>query len=321
MTTICQNSDVPPLALLQRRLIINLGKGGVGKSVVSAAMALKASQRHLRTLLVQLNARDYSSEYLGTRPITDTVEEVLPSLFCVNITPEAALKEYVLLTVKLAVIYKVVFQNRVVSAFLKAVPALSDLVMIGKIEYHVREEIEPGVPKYDVIIVDAPPTGHGMFFLSVPRVMAEAARKGPIKDHTERMYDLLRDHDRCAVNLISLPEDMPASEARHANDYLRTQLGITPTMLLINRCSAIEFTPEDEELVGALSFPHRKLRPEEIAVSAFRDDIVRSKRRIGHAERLIRDLDLPTVRVPELTSFRFSRNEIEDIADVLEGIL
>ncbi|MFC1850320.1 ArsA family ATPase [candidate division CSSED10-310 bacterium] len=306
---------------MSKRLIINLGKGGVGKSVISAAMALVSARRGLRTLLVQLHAKDRISEYLETNPINENIRELQPNLFCVNIVPEAAMREYALIQVKLEVIYKVVFQNRVVKAFLNAVPALSDLVMIGKIEFHVQETLPSGEARFEVIIVDAPPTGHGLFFLSVPKVMADADQTGPIKTHALRIFELLQDPGRCAINLISLPEEMPVSEVIDASAYLEKELHIQPAMLLINRCSPIEFKPEDEETLNQMLRIDKKPRPADLVLQAFQEDISRTKQRMAHAQRLYETLALPMVSLPDLTSFRFSRAELEELAEHLEEIL
>jgi len=307
--------------LLDRRLVINTGKGGVGKSVTSAAMALLAARQGRRTLLIQLDAKDRISEYLGARMVDEEIREVEPNLFCVNIIPQEALREYVLLQVKLEAVYKIVFENRFVNAFLKAVPALNDLVMIGKVEYHVRETLSTGEPAWDIIIVDAPPTGHGMFFLSVPTIMAEAARTGPIRDHSLRMARLLADPARCAVNLVSLPEEMPVTEAIDADRMLRESLNITPTYQIINRCSPSGIEPGDEELLGKLTNEYWKGNPTSVALKSFKDEISLTKRRREHAAFLEDHLETPILHMPDLSTMRFGRDETLELADHLETLL
>ncbi len=307
--------------LFEKRLIINLGKGGVGKSVISAVMALLESRKGKKVLLVQLEAKDRISGYLGTDHITPEITEILPNLFAVNIHPQLAMKEYVLLQVKLEVIYKVVFENRLVSAFLNTVPALKDLVMLGKIEYHVNETNEDGKPKYDLIIVDGAATGHGLFFLDVPKVMAEAAISGPVKEHSERMSNLLKDPKRTAVNIVCIPEEMPVSEAIDAATELRTRIGIEPAFLFMNRILPNPFTPEEEQLVLDMPDEYDAKDPILVALRNARDMIEKYRMVRGFEQKLKQETGMPVVKLPELGAVRFGPLESNELARRLELLL
>jgi len=306
--------------LFSRRLVINMGKGGVGKSAVSAAMALLAQRRGLKVLLVQLDARDRISEYLGSSPVTQEVNEVLPGLDCVNISPEAALREYVLLQVRLEAIYKLVFKNRFVSAFLKAVPALSDLVMLGKVEYHLRQTGPGGAPLYDLVIVDPPPTGHGMFFLKTPFVMADAARSGPIREHSLRMAGLLSDQARCAINLVTLPEEMPVAETIDACADLSWGLNIIPHLLLVNRYTPSPYREDEQQVIRQVLRGVTDLKREAL-LSVVGQDMDRARLRDAHVAALDAQLGMQRLCLPELVSERFGRDEVERLCAVMEEAL
>lgn len=304
--------------LLKKRLIINIGKGGVGKSALSAAIALYASRKGKKVLLVQLDAKDKISEYLGVPQITEKTREVLPNLFAVNTDPRSAMREYVLLQVRLEAIYKMVFENRFVSPFLRAVPALSDLVMLGKVEYHVNQTNPDGTPYYDCVIVDSPPTGHGMFFLSVPDVMAAAAGSGPIMTHCNRISQLLKDKNRTAVNIVTLPEEMPVSEAIDAHSYLTNKLDITPFWLVINRFMQTAFLEEDETVIASLECGYNAYDATLVALKAARAEIKRRHTRYGHVLKLIQTLDMPYLALPDLTCVRFGSLEINELCETLK---
>jgi len=304
--------------LLKKRLIINIGKGGVGKSAFSAAVALYACRKGKKVLLVQLDAKDKISEYLGVPQITDKTREVIPNLFAVNTDPRSAMREYVLLQVRLEAIYKMVFENRFVSPFLRAVPALSDLVMLGKVEYHVNQTNPDGTPYYDSVIVDSPPTGHGMFFLSVPDVMAAAAGSGPIMTHCNRISQLLKDKDRTAVNIVTLPEEMPVSEAIDAHSYLTKKLDITPFWLVINRFMQTAFLEEDEAVIASLECGYNAYDPMLVALKAARAEIKRRSTRYGHVLKLIQTLDMPYLALPDLTCVRFGALEVNELCETLK---
>lgn len=307
--------------LLSHRLIINIGKGGVGKSAVSAAMALAASRRNMRTLLVQIDAKDRISEYLGTAPVEGNLKEYLPNLYCVNIFPRDAQREYVLHRVKFAAIYKVVFENRLVRAFLNGVPAINDLMMLSKIGHHLSETRWGGGYTWDLIIVDAPPTGHGMFFLSVPDVIIQALSRGPLYQSALSMAQRLRDPSFTAFNLISLPEEMPVSETVDAYNTLIHKLGMTPSMLTVNRYTPGRFDGIEPEINRQATANARDDGVMASALGILDDELQRYTQATGHIERLTDTLHLPAVCIEDMISGRFGREEIETMAHALEARL
>ena len=304
--------------LLSHRLIVNIGKGGVGKSAVSAAMALAASRRGLKTLLVQLDAKDRISEYLGTAPVEGDVKEYLPGLYCVNIFPRDAQREYVLHLLKFGAIYKVVFENRLVRAFINGVPAINDLMMLSKVDYHLSQKHWGGAWVYDVVIIDAPPTGHGMFFLSVPDVIIQALSRGPLHQSAMSMARRLRDPSYTAFNLISLPEEMPVSETIDAYNTLVHNLGMTPTMLTVNRYLPGQCAGIDPGVVARARDRAGNDTPLPEALRVLAEEVRRYGQAREHIERLVETLHLPEVYVEDMISHRFGRDEIEAIARAME---
>src|SRR5262249_2508306 len=115
------------------RLRIVTGKGGVGKTTVAAALALAEARRGRRVLLAEVNGRDRASLLLGVEPTGSKITSVLPNIALVDMNPQDNLREYVLLTFKFETVYKAVFENRVVKHFLRLVPSLAELMMLGKI--------------------------------------------------------------------------------------------------------------------------------------------------------------------------------------------
>ena len=127
---------VPPL--LSQRLWIVTGKGGVGRSTLSAALSLAASRRGKRTLVCELNTQERIAPMLGHAPVGPTVTRVEPNLWTVDIRPEDALHEYGLMILKFEPLYRAVFENRIVRHFLRFVPSIQELVMLGKALFHVQ---------------------------------------------------------------------------------------------------------------------------------------------------------------------------------------
>jgi anion-transporting ArsA/GET3 family ATPase len=218
-----------PNSLFQKRFIINTGKGGVGKTTISAALALAFAARGKKTLLMQLNVVDRLGQTFGVAPIGPEIVQIQPNLFAVNATPAEAMREYAMMIVKLKSIYKVVFQNKLVEKLLRVMPGLPELTLLGKAYFHEIERDTWGRPVWDVVIIDAPATGHGMFLLQIPQVISKALSSGRMADESKRMLALLEDPSRTVINLISLPEELPVSETlelrRQIAQAFRIQLG------------------------------------------------------------------------------------------------
>jgi anion-transporting ArsA/GET3 family ATPase len=164
------SSVVPPSTLLDRRLLIVTGKGGVGKSTVSAALALDAARAGKRVLVCEVNAQERVAPLLGAPPAGGTIREAVPGVSTVNVNPHDAMREYGLMVVRFRAIYDAVFENRLVRYFLRVVPSLAELVMLGKILHEVRTE-ERGRPRWDLVVLDAPATGHAVQLLRVPAAL------------------------------------------------------------------------------------------------------------------------------------------------------
>ena len=238
--------------IFNRRLLITMGKGGVGRSLVTAALVQCPLKRGMKVLCVQMTSEDRLSPLLGCQKATSEVVETLPGLFMVNIQAMDALKEYAVMQVRLEFIYRLVFENRAVKYFIRAVPALKDLVVLGKILFHEKETDAAGKPLYDIIIVDAPPTGHGIFLLNIPSVMLSAVHSGPINREVRDMYKVLTDPTLTAVNFVSLPEEMPASETMGLYKKLLEEYHIPPGVLFINAVFPPMFNPREQDVVENL---------------------------------------------------------------------
>ena len=170
---------------LDKKFLFVVGKGGVGKTTVSAALALAAVKAGKRVLVAQCNAKDRMGRLLSVDPIGPQIRQVAPGLDAVNMEPQAALEEYGLMVLKVRALYKLVFENRFVSAFLRGTPGLEAWAMLGKAQHHALEQVH-GQDRYDLVIVDAPATGHGLDLLRVPKVIVHVAPPGLLRREAER---------------------------------------------------------------------------------------------------------------------------------------
>lgn len=245
----------PPLKtrlmdLLDRRFLFVVGKGGVGKTTVAAGLALEASRRGKKTLLALVNCKERVSELLDTEPIGPDIVHIGENLDAVNMTPDAALEEYGMMILRVRAVFNAVFKNRLVRAFLKGTPGLEAWSMLGKAFYHACPP--KGDPDYELVILDAPATGHALDMLRVPFVIESVAPPGILRRDAARAVNMFRDPERAGAVLVTLPEYMPASETIDLADALTNELRIPILQLVINRVLPVLFAEKERPVLEAL---------------------------------------------------------------------
>jgi len=218
---------------LDRRLILVVGKGGVGRSTVAAAIAGQCAAQGKKTLLYETSANDRFGDYFGKPPVGETPSQLAPNLWAVNATPASALAEYGLMILRFKSVYEMVFENRVTRTFLRAIPGLDDYALLGKAWFHTTEE-KRGKPVWDTVVFDMPASGHSVSMLRVPWVIADTVPDGPLTRDARTIKALLCDPARTSAVLVTLAEEMPVVEALELEAKL-IALGITPQELLVNQ--------------------------------------------------------------------------------------
>ncbi|HUB07657.1 MAG TPA: ArsA-related P-loop ATPase [Myxococcales bacterium] len=298
-----------PVPLLDRRFLVLTGKGGVGKSTLTAALALAAARRGKRVLACEVNADDRLPALLGAKPVGPRIAEIQKNLWCVNIRPHEAMVEYGLMKLKSGALVHAVLENRVMRYFLNALPSLAEVVTMGKILFHVREQ-EGGRDRFDVVLLDAPATGHGLGLLSISRSVLGTVPPGPLHDDMRWMAELLEDPARTAVHLVTLPEELPVSETLELNASLR-EARLPRGVCLLNGVWPNRVAPGELDSL-----------PREPALAPVRAAVERMQLRadLGAAEarRLREGIDLPVLELPQLFVSDFGLAAIERLAKLLD---
>lgn len=221
------------MSLFDKRLILVLGKGGVGRSTVAAAIAAQCARAGKKTLLYETNANDRFGNYFDKPPVGTDVVQLQPNLWAANATPASALEEYGMMVLRWKSVYEMVFENRVTKAFLRAIPGLDDYALLGKAWYHTTET-KWGKPVWETVVFDMPASGHSVSMLRVPWVIVDTVPEGPLTRDARTVKELLTDPSRTAAVLVTLAEEMPVNEAVELEAKL-TELGIVPQQLIANQ--------------------------------------------------------------------------------------
>lgn len=217
--------------LFSRRLIIQSGKGGTGKTTISAALALVAARRGKRVLLVEVDAADRFAPLFGrAEPVGYDVVELRPGLSAINLDPELVVVDFFRTHVRWKAFYKQILDSKVFRHFYEAAPGVREIICMGKVWRLLGERhFLTGRPSWDCVILDAPATGHGVSLLNIAQAAYETLF-GPMKKHAEKIRDVLRDPRTTALNIVAIPEEMPVNEAadlhRIAIEELRMPLGL-----------------------------------------------------------------------------------------------
>jgi anion-transporting ArsA/GET3 family ATPase len=309
--------------LLAHRLVILSGKGGVGKSAVGAAVALVASERGKRVLLVEIDAPLEAARYFDVPPVGAQERELRPGLSAINLKPSEVMDEYVRQTVKIELLARKILDSPVYHRFFAAAPGLPELMVLGKIM--VLEEARERWsrrPRYDLIVVDAPATGHGLAFLKVPLAASRAVPVGPVGSNARRILQLLRDPRRTALVLVAIPEEMAVVEAVEFHRVAVEEVGLTAAALVLNACHERHFATEQETEIlqlaaaGAGGRLARGVRLEG-ALAAARRQIRRRKMTRFYQTRLKRALPLPLLSLPFLFHEELGPAALRILADRL----
>lgn len=220
-------------AFAPRRFLFITGKGGVGKTTVTAALARSLSARGLRVLVTVCGSKERLGTLLGGSALGSSIERLTPNIWGVQLVSEVALREYGTMKLKNRALVDAIFDSKYVAGFLNGTPGMKEWSLLGKAWFHATEE-EHGRPRFDVVLFDAPATGHGLDMLRVPKVIVEIAPAGVLRTDAERAWEMFRDPTRSGVVVVTLPEEMPTNESLELCAALRNELTLPISEVVVN---------------------------------------------------------------------------------------
>jgi anion-transporting ArsA/GET3 family ATPase len=301
----------------QSHVLIVAGKGGVGKTTMAAALARMASQTGRSVLIVELEGKsgitgafgldqDLGYEEMELQPAHGPEQGAVRAR---RITPDDALVEY-LEDHGLRRVSKRLVSSGVVDVVSTAIPGIRDVLVLGKIKQLEREEVA------DLIVVDAPATGHAITFLTSASGLVNAARGGPLRTQASDVVDLLADPSRCRVMLVTLPEEMPVSETVESAFTLEDKAGVQLGPVIVNATDPdpVGLERSAQEAAAGLDIDPAVLTALEEA-RVFR--LQRHALSTSQIERLARDLPLPQLLVPRMETQDIGLAETDRLAEAL----
>lgn len=302
--------ESPPVpALFERRVVVVVGKGGVGKSTIAGGIASLAASRGMRTVVAEMNGAETMPTLFDHEPVGYAVDELAPNLFTLSIRAEDAIEEYLVRMLRFRILYDVVFRNRYIGPFMNGVMGLSDLISVGKVMDLEWERVDGShgedseAPRaWDLVVVDAPATGHGLSLLHAPQSMMDVTRVGPLFNNARTIRDLLADRQRTTAVLVTLAEEMPVSETIELANRLRERSDVGIGGVVVNGVPPQLFpSPEVAERWPEVAERGRSLGGLAAAAVADAERALRDRVRADkHIARLRSELDLPLSEVPLL---------------------
>ena len=307
----------PVSGLLDKRLVFITGKGGVGKSTVAIALGLLGARSGLRTIVVELAAQDRVRRALADgESEVFTERELAPGLFTISIDPQHAMDEY--LRIKVGPVGHVLGSSKLFQAFAMATPGMRELLTIGKVwELAQLQRKTRGAAPYDLVVVDAPASGHGVGILRTPRTFAEIARVGPIAHQGRAIAATIADSQFTALVAVATAEETPVNETLTLRDALASD-GLSLHNVIVNAVYPSRFDPDEvaqlREAADDAGSPLARA-----AIRAALSECARAENQHRQLARLAAGLGERPVELPFVFAEQLGSAELERLADRLQA--
>lgn len=228
------------MELFNKRLLIISGKGGVGKSTICASLALIASKYGKRVLIVEVGSKERIQELFNQKEGNELLgieKKLYENIYLIHFDPLLALEDFIYNNIiKAKFLVKRFLNSSLIRYILEAAPGWKELITLGH-TWHLLVEMkrEKTLPLYDIAILDAPATGHALSMLQVPKIITAATGSGLLYKTSESIYKFLLNPEETSLNIVTIPEEMPVTEAIEMYNLSKNFLKIPFGYIFMNR--------------------------------------------------------------------------------------
>ena len=310
--------------LLERKLLVVTGKGGVGKTTVAAALASLAAGRGLHTLVCEVDAKGNLADFFETGPTSFEERQLAPNLWAMSMDTEASLRQYLSLQLKLPLVARIGPLARMFDFVASAAPGVREIVTVGKLCWEVRER------HYDLVVVDAAASGHIVGQLAAPQAINALVQVGLVRQQTGWMLDILGDAATTGLVIVATPAEMPVSESLELAGRVRAETNVDLAAVVVNRVLPELFGRGEEAVFETVDRPGPVGVLEEALggpvaplLDAARLTVTMRRARTEHLERLRAEIDpeVPVLYVPYLFFRSHGVRATHQVADALSAEL
>ncbi len=290
-------------ALLDLKLVFVTGKGGVGKTTVASALSLLASSQGRRVLICEVDAKGDVAGFFEAPPTAFRESEILPGLFAMTMDTEASLREYLKLQLRIPVVGRIGPLAKAFDFVATVAPGVREILTVGKLCYEVRER------NYDLVVVDAPATGHIVGQLAAPQAINNLVKVGLIRSQTDWMLEILSDPSVTGLLAVCTPEEMPVNETIDLAARIRDETTVQLSGVVVNRVLPELFGRQEEAVFDALGATGPLAHLDSLVggdagpvLDAARLAVTMRRTRSTHLDRLRRGIDpsVPMLYLPYL---------------------
>jgi anion-transporting ArsA/GET3 family ATPase len=299
------------------RVVIVAGKGGVGKTTVTAALASAAAAAGMSVLIVEVEGKSGLAACFGEAPLTYEDAELRPGLRARTLTPDDALLEY-LDDHGMRRISRRLSRSGALDVISTAVPGMRDILVLGKVKQLERAGVA------DLIVLDAPAAGHAVSFLLSARGLLDAVKVGPVNRQAADVVELLSDPERCRVMLVTLPEETPVNELVETAFAIEDRAGVALGPVVVNACMPVLEGLHSDPALARAALVGPGAGPADVSpglataladAESFRAGI--QEREARQCARLAARLPLPQLRLPNLFTSELGPSELHQLATAL----
>jgi anion-transporting ArsA/GET3 family ATPase len=309
-----------PLDLLDLRLVFVTGKGGVGKTTVAAGLSQLAAEHGKRVLVCEVDAKGDVTSLFEASPTDFTPREIAPAIWSMSMDTEASLREYLKLHLRIPVVGRIGPLAKAFEFVATAAPGVQEILTVGKLCWEVREA------HYDIVVVDAPASGHIIGQLAAPQAINDLVKVGLIRGQTDWMLDILSDPHQTGLVAVCTPEEMPVNETLELVTRVREETTVRMSAVIVNRVLPELFSQPEERIFEQLRQPEVEAVLSERAggtvtpvLEAARLAVTLRRTRSVHLQRLQAGLpeSLPVLLLPYLFVRTFGARTTRQVAHAL----